>query len=615
MTTSDPPHDLGEEVDALLAQLRTEEDRHAPLIASAAPAYRQSARNLVHYVALRQHDLRKLQLELGRRGLSSLGRMEGNVAQTLELVRARLGEMQAAPPLAPIPSLVGPTSDQAERLIHEHTAALLGPKPTHRHVSIMVTAPAASEVDDEWMERLLAAGANVLRINAAHEDERAWRHIVETARRIAAARAHPLRIVVDLPGPKLRTAALAEGVRVIRFRPTRDELGRTIRPCAIELHPENVASPSHDALALPRAFIARLRVGDRLELSDARDRTRELVVTHASADTATAEVSRTTYVIPGTEIVARREGEIVARCQPTAVPMRAFRLEVRAGDRFALVRPDHAAPIGVAAIGCTLDAAFTSLRAGERVLFDDGHIESVVEAVEPTHALVRVTYAAGGLARLGAEKGVNLPETALDVPSLGPDDERALAFAVAHADVVGASFVRSATDVRALHRRLAELGAPRLGILLKIETREGFSQLPDILFAALERAPVGVMIARGDLAIETGYERLAELQEEILWLSEAAHLPVVWATQVLDLQTRTGRPSRAEVTDAAMSVRAECVMLNKGPFIAESVALLDDILRRMEQHQYKKRSLYRRLHLRLPDVSRSTDRTTSEPTR
>jgi len=75
------------------------------------------------------------------------------------------------------------------------------------------------------------------------------------------------------------------------------------------------------------------------------------------------------------------------------------------------------------------------------------------------------------------------------------------------------------------------------------------------------------MIARGDLAGECGYERLAELQEETMWLAEAAYLPVIWATQVLDQLARTGQPSRAEITDAAMSVRAECVMLNKGPYI------------------------------------------------
>ncbi len=133
-------------------------------------------------------------------------------------------------------------------------------------------------------------------------------------------------------------------------------------------------------------------------------------------------------------------------------------------------------------------------------------------------------------------------------------------------------------------------------MILKIETRRAFEHLPGMLLAALggDRA-AGVMIARGDLAVECGYQRLAEVQEEILWLCQAAHLPVIWATQVLDRLAKTGRPSRAEITDAAMGVQAECVMLNKGPRILEAIAVLDDILRRMERHHDKKRPLLPRL--------------------
>ena len=116
-----------------------------------------------------------------------------------------------------------------------------------------------------------------------------------------------------------------------------------------------------------------------------------------------------------------------------------------------------------------------------------------------------------------------------------------------------------------------------------------------LLAAMRSDAPVGVMIARGDLAVEAGYERLAELQEEILWICEAANVPAIWATEVLDRLAKTGRPSRAEITDAAMAERAECVMLNKGPRIVEAVAVLDDILRRMADHQRKKFSLLRPL--------------------
>jgi pyruvate kinase len=165
-------------------------------------------------------------------------------------------------------------------------------------------------------------------------------------------------------------------------------------------------------------------------------------------------------------------------------------------------------------------------------------------------------------------------------------------------DRVGYSFVRTEADVLELQSRLADLGAEgNLGIILKIETREGFDQLPRLLLAAMRSRAVGVMIARGDLAVECGYQRLAEVQEEILWICEAAHTPVIWATQVLESLAKNGVPSRSEITDAAMGERAECVMLNKGPYIVAAVRILDDVLRRMRTHHEKKRSMLRKLHV------------------
>lgn len=185
----------------------------------------------------------------------------------------------------------------------------------------------------------------------------------------------------------------------------------------------------------------------------------------------------------------------------------------------------------------------------------------------------------------------------MTVPSLTDEDIEALPFVARHADAVSLSFVGKPEDVRVLRDALQRLGRPDLGVVLKIETRAGFENLPQLLLEGLSSAPLAVMIARGDLAVEVGFERLAELQEEILWLCEAAHVPAIWATQVLDTLARTGVPSRAEVTDAAASVAAECVMLNKGPFVDEAVRVLADILRRMEKHHYKKRSLFRKLQV------------------
>jgi pyruvate kinase len=97
--------------------------------------------------------------------------------------------------------------------------------------------------------------------------------------------------------------------------------------------------------------------------------------------------------------------------------------------------------------------------------------------------------------------------------------------------------------------------------------------------------PLGVMIARGDLAIECGWEELAEIQEEILRICAAAHIPCIWATQVLDEMARHGMPTRAEITDAAMGARAEAVMLNKGPNLTATVRTLGAIVARFHPRQ------------------------------
>jgi len=86
------------------------------------------------------------------------------------------------------------------------------------------------------------------------------------------------------------------------------------------------------------------------------------------------------------------------------------------------------------------------------------------------------------------------------------------------------------------------------------------------------------------------------MQEEILWLCEAAHVPVIWATQVLEGLVKNGLPSRGEMTDAAMAARAECVLLNKGPNVAAAVGALDRLFRRMDEHQMKKTPTLRALH-------------------
>ena len=242
---------------------------------------------------------------------------------------------------------------------------------------------------------------------------------------------------------------------------------------------------------------------------------------------------------------------------------------------------------------CACPGALEFLRIGDPVHLDDGKINGVVEMVAAGQALIRVVATAKRKpVKLKTGKGLNLPGHCLpDTPAITAKDRRDLDFLVTAADMVGLSWIKTAEDVAALQAELdIRMGdnIRRLPLVAKIETAGAVNHLPEIIVRAASRQPLALMIARGDLALEVGYERLAELQEEVLWLSEAAHVPVIWATQVLENLVKYGAPSRAEITDAAMSERAECVMLNKGPFIVEGVDLLDKVLVRMDGHQRKK---------------------------
>jgi pyruvate kinase len=349
-------------------------------------------------------------------------------------------------------------------------------------------------------------------------------------------------------------------------------------------------------LVLADDWFADLRRGDLLRFRDTRGKRRTLAVRDVRPDETVAEIAERAYVVERTRFVHERRGRVLRRGRARIAGGTAPAIPLAEGDVVVLTGRNVRGRAGTpAVVSCTLPAALRDVKPGHRVLFDDGAIEGVAERVERGEVHVRVRRTLRPVVKLRAEKGINLPDSTLAVPALGPEDREHLAFVARHGDLVGLSFVRSPADVAALHAALDELGGADVGIVLKIETKAGFQNLPPILLEAMRRPPVAVMIARGDLAVELGFERLAEVQEEVLWLCEASHVPAIWATQVLDTLARTGVPSRAEVTDAAASVAAECVMLNKGAHVDDAVRVLVDILSRMERHHYKKRSMFRRL--------------------
>ena len=449
-------------------------------------SFAASALNLAHYLALRSRDLRPLQRQLMPLGISSLGRLEGRTLASLDAVAvalAALARTDRAVPRAPDPRQFF----RGEARLGANAAQVLGPPVPGRAGRIMVTLPSEAADDAAFVARLAWRGTEIVRINCAHDGPKRWSAMVANARRAATMSGAPLRVLMDLAGPKVRTG--------------------------------KVATPA-----------------DR------------------------------SHVFVGDTIFLGRE----------------------------LCRPFKRAPFQMT---CTEPGVLDRLAAGAAVSIDDGALQGAVSGAHRDGFLVRIAHGKLGGVKLKAEKGLNFPDTDLGLDPLTDKDRDDLDFIVRNADLIGYSFVQTAGHIAALQAELAARSAAwrTIPVLGKIETPVAVRNLPEIIVEAAGRQPFGVMIARGDLAVEMGFERVAEMQEEILWVCEAAQVPVVWATQVLEDLVKSGLPSRGEMTDAAMAARAECVMLNKGPNVLTAVEVLDRLLRRMAEHQVKKTPTLRAL--------------------
>lgn len=601
--------DVLSQLDEILSKADEREQSETADIDLVDPEFQKSAINLAHYLALRNVDLRPLQEELSRMGLSSLGRTEAHVMASLMAVRHVLGHLAGRPSTAGAPPI---SFEEGPDLLARHTEALFGPAPTERSVRIMVTLPTEAADDYEMVRDMIAKGMDCARINCAHDDPELWKRMAANVRKASGETGRTCRILMDVNGPKLRTGPLMPGPKVVHWRPHRDARGQVVAPARIWL--SSTPDPSQHGLkgidaVLPveESWLRRVEAGDRLRFRDARAKKRSLDVLESLPTGCLALSYESAYVETGTKLKLETtgKGQKVQSSRIGELPATEAFLLLRRGETLILreeLRPGKPAERAEdgsvrnpAFISCTLPEVFADVQPEDIIKLNDGKIEGVVRAVTDEGIHVEITYAKEGGSKLRADKSINFPQTALNVSGLTPKDKEDLEHIVRIADMVGLSFVNTAADVTALCEALAERHAERIGIVLKIETKQGFEQLPDILMAALRRYPVGVMIARGDLAVECGWERMAEVQEEILWLSEAAHVPVIWATQVLENLAKKGQPSRAEITDAAMAERAECVMLNKGPHLLKAIETLHNILVRMQAHQQKKSSMLRSL--------------------
>ena len=574
-----------------------------------------SAINLAHYLAIRSFELRDLQQQLSALGLSSLGRGEAgiidNLNRVISLLCCVLGE--PAPQTLNCDGLLSNTA--GAELLRHNSAALFGAATEGREVRIMVTLPSSAADDYPLIKELLEDGMNCARINCAHDSQDVWQRMVENVRKAEQETGKVCRIMMDLAGQKIRTGMIESGPAVHHLKVKRDAFGEVVSPGYLQVaklsQMQDAPVGSHFQVYIDDHAHDKLTAGDRLSLIDHRGKHRHFDVLERNAGGVVLLRSwQSTYLSDNCVFQLRNKGRNKPSKHLVDIPVRhvqsvAAKIRVFKDEQLLLTGPDvdgRPAQLddrgGVqqpAQIGISHQQVIKALHIGDSVWVDDGKIGAMVEALTEQGALLRITHvrAKGALIRSG--KGVNFPDTELTLPALTEKDLQDLDFVCQHADILGYSFVQSKEDIDRLMGELQQRDAVELPVIAKIETQKAVKNLPEIILSSMGRTRLGVMIARGDLAVELGSVRMAEIQEEILWLCEAAHVPVVWATQVLETLAKQGVQSRPEITDAAMSVRAECVMLNKGPCIGEAVTVLNEILQRMQQHQHKKTSQLRAL--------------------
>ncbi len=446
------------------------------------PLQLPAAKNLVHYLVLRNEDIRDLQDNLHIHGLSSLASSESHIHSQLQSILQRLGKKYFPGELEDC------TYDYNRKQTAEKSNILFGEKRDAVTPYIMVTFDTSFADNYALIKNLLQNGMNVARINCAHDDEAIWARMIHHLKRACRYTGLSCKIYMDLAGPKIRTRLLNKG----------------------------------------------------------KDKGKVKV----------------------------REGEIVW----LADDMKGF-----AEDEI-VISPNEPGIIQM-------------LKKGERVYIDDGMIKGFIETTKKNKAAMRIVRISSVKQQIKEGKGINFPDSAISISSLTEFDKACLPFICEHADMVGYSFVRYPSDLAGLQEVLKKISPQPPHIIIKIETHEAVENLPGLLLCGMQQKAFGVMIARGDLAVEIGFERMGEIQEEILWICEAAHVPVVWATQVLESLNKSGMATRSEITDATHAAMAECVMINKGDHTIEVIETLRDILHRTGGHHIKKRFTFRPLRI------------------
>jgi pyruvate kinase len=591
----------------------------------------RSRDNLLCYLALRKNNLEHIQIGLAENGLSSLGRLEDNVLISLEQVLKHFGYSASMDS-----TIKRITYDDAKYFLSYRSKSLLGRSREERTTRIMVTLDIDTAHQPQLLEDLLKNGMDIARINCAYYTTIEWKMIIDAVRNAEKRLiergqdiGRKCRIVMDLGGPKIRINNMSLESRPLKIAVPKDIHGRPRRLVEGLLDGDAKYTEKTNLTGVHSSFVisiskrkeelCNVKVGEKLSFIDFRGRLRSMkVLERINEGLVRVGIDKTVYIQDGITlyhdekdcniISATRETDILNRDDQNTKanqngivigPIRPYpiNIEVKAGDKLLLYRKSingHSSTADKpAGISCSMPEILNRVQLGHRILIDDGKIESIVSLVKDEYLELKIVHPSNTVGKIKSHKGLNFPDSNLNLSAITSEDIKNLKFIVKHANAVAISFAHSPEDIELLTKELLQLGCPDFGVIAKIETRISIHNLTKILLAGLDVPKFGMLIARGDLAVEIGYEHLSQIQEDILCLCNAAHIPVILATQVLETLAKSGVPTRAEIIDAARGQRAECVMLNKGKYVIEAVKILSSLLKTEERHNIKKRQIFR----------------------
>ncbi|MFC2148502.1 pyruvate kinase, partial [Bacteroidota bacterium] len=223
------------EISSIVERLQHFEAKYSAELSEVHPNFIKSARNLIHYRALRKEDIRPIQKKLANLGLSRLDKPESHVMASLLASKAILEGFLNNEPIKKHKAEL--TFKKSNRISKSNAKSLLGYRSKGRRTRIMVTLPTEVAYDYQLAHDMIASGMNCARINCAHDSEKEWSLMIGHIKTASKKLKKKCKISMDLGGPKVRTCALTAGPKVKKFRPTKDVRGNVIKDCELWIGP------------------------------------------------------------------------------------------------------------------------------------------------------------------------------------------------------------------------------------------------------------------------------------------------------------------------------------------------------------------------------------------